>query len=43
MLRVCSFPEGEDPDSFAKDKNVDELSSYFLENSKDFIILRHHY
>ena len=37
MLRVCSFPEGEDPDSFAKDKNVDELSSYFSENSKDFI------
>ena len=36
-VKVCTFPVGEDPDSFAKDKNVDELSSYFLENSKDFI------
>jgi len=36
-VKICNLPEGEDPDSFAKDKNVDELSSYFLENSKDFI------
>lgn len=36
-VKICNLPEGEDPDSFAKDKNADELSSYFLENSKDFI------
>jgi DNA primase len=36
-VKICNLPEGEDPDSFAKDKNVEELSSYFLENSKDFI------
>ena len=36
-VKICNLPEGEDPDSFAKDKNVDELLSYFLENSKDFI------
>ena len=36
-VKICNLPEGEDPDSFAKDKNVDELSSYFSENSKDFI------
>jgi DNA primase len=36
-VKICNLPEGEDPDSFAKDKNFDELSSYFSENSKDFI------
>jgi DNA primase len=36
-VKICNLPEGEDPDSFAKDKNAEELSSYFLENSKDFI------
>ncbi|MDC1534990.1 DNA primase [Flavobacteriaceae bacterium] len=36
-VKICNLPEGEDPDSFAKDKNFEELSSYFSENSKDFI------
>ena len=36
-VRVCAFPEGEDPDSFAKQNTLDELKTYLEENSKDFI------
>ena len=36
-VKICNLPVGEDPDSFAKDKNFEQLSSYFSENSKDFI------
>jgi len=36
-VRVCGFPEGEDPDSFAKKNTLEELSSYLNTNSKDFI------
>ena len=36
-VRVCGFPEGEDPDSFAKKNTLEELTSYLNENSKDFI------
>ena len=36
-VRVCAFPEGEDPDSFAKQNTLDELKAYLKENSKDFI------
>lgn len=36
-VRVCAFPDGEDPDSFARKTSHDELL-YFLENNaKDFI------
>ena len=31
------FPNGEDPDSFAKQNTLEELSSYLEDNSKDFI------
>lgn len=36
-VRVCGFPEGEDPDSFAKQNTLEELTSYLKSNSKDFI------
>lgn len=36
-VRVCTFPEGEDPDSFAKNNDLEEVESYLKENSKDFI------
>lgn len=36
-VRVCSFPDGEDPDSFARKNSHDELVSYLENNSKDFI------
>ncbi|OUS00469.1 DNA primase [Flavobacteriales bacterium 33_180_T64] len=36
-VKVCSFPEGEDPDSFAKQNTLEELTTYLNESSKDFI------
>ena len=39
-VRVCSFPDGEDPDSFAKQNTLEELATYLEENSKDFIAFK---
>lgn len=36
-VKVCTFPKGEDPDSFAKQNTLEELSVYLIENAKDFI------
>jgi DNA primase len=36
-VKVCSFPQGEDPDSFARQNTLEELSLYLEENAKDFI------
>lgn len=36
-VKVCSFPEGEDPDSFAKNNAYEDVVLYLEENSKDFI------
>lgn len=36
-VKVCSFPEGEDPDSFAKKNTLEDVADYLLKNSKDFI------
>ncbi|MCW5520056.1 DNA primase [Aureitalea sp. L0-47] len=36
-VKICTFPEGEDPDSFAKANTLDVLKSYLNENSADFI------
>jgi len=36
-VRVCTFPDGEDPDSFAKSNALTELQAYLKNNSKDFI------
>ncbi|MEC8831089.1 MAG: toprim domain-containing protein, partial [Bacteroidota bacterium] len=36
-VKVCTFPEGEDPDSFAKNNTYEDLVQYLQENAKDFI------
>jgi len=36
-VRVCSFPEGEDPDSFAKKNDEEGIKKYLSENAQDFI------
>ncbi len=36
-VKVCTFPDGEDPDSFAKANTLEELTNYLNENAKDFI------
>ncbi len=36
-VRVCTFPNGEDPDSFAKQNTYEELNTFLNENAKDFI------
>ncbi|KGO79494.1 DNA primase [Flavobacterium beibuense F44-8] len=36
-VKVCTFPDGEDPDSFAKKSSYDELIAYLQNNAKDFI------
>jgi DNA primase len=36
-VKVCTFPNGEDPDSFAKQNTFEELTLYLEENAKDFI------
>jgi len=36
-VKVCSFPEGEDPDSFAKNNVLEDVERYLADNSKDFI------
>ena len=36
-VRTVLFPDGEDPDSFSKKMNQDELTEFIETNSKDFI------
>ena len=36
-VKVCTFPDGEDPDSFARKNSHDDLVKYLENNSKDFI------
>ncbi|WP_116789561.1 DNA primase [Flavobacterium psychrotrophum] len=36
-VKVCTFPDGDDPDSFAKRTPHDELVAYLDNNAKDFI------
>ena len=36
-VKVCTFPDGEDPDSFAKNNTEEDLVLYLEENAKDFI------
>ncbi|WP_136668538.1 DNA primase [Flavobacterium sp. H122] len=36
-VKVCTFPDGDDPDSFAKKTPHDELVKYLQDNAKDFI------
>tara|TARA_B110000037_G_scaffold58902_1_gene71904 strand:+ start:39770 stop:41866 length:2097 start_codon:yes stop_codon:yes gene_type:complete len=39
-VKVVLFPDGEDPDSFAKKSTTEELKGYIAENSKDFIVFK---
>ena len=36
-VKICTFPQGEDPDSFAKQNTLEELKHYLKSNAKDFI------
>ncbi len=36
-VKICAFPEGEDPDSFAKANTESELREYLESHSQDFI------
>ena len=36
-VKICTFPEGEDPDSFSKNNELEDVLAYLKENSKDFI------
>lgn len=36
-VKVCAFPDGEDPDSFAKKTPYNELVTFLEDNAKDFI------
>lgn len=36
-VKVCTFPEGEDPDSFAKNNSLEDIQEYLKTNAKDFI------
>ena len=39
-VKICNLPEGEDPDSFVSNKNLEEVQSYLNKNSKDFIVYK---
>jgi len=36
-VKVVAFPEGDDPDSFAKARTTEEIHAYLKEHSQDFI------
>jgi len=36
-VKVVSFPDGEDPDSFTKNKNKEEIADFLENNAQDFI------
>ncbi|MCM4169417.1 DNA primase [Arenibacter antarcticus] len=36
-VKVCTFPAGDDPDSFAKNNEYEDVVEYLQNNSKDFI------
>ncbi|WCM43403.1 DNA primase [Flavobacterium sp. CBA20B-1] len=36
-VRVCTFPDGDDPDSFARKTPIDELQHYLKDYATDFI------
>jgi DNA primase len=36
-VRVCSFPEGQDPDSFARKHSRDAIEAFLKDQSRDFI------
>ena len=36
-VRICTFPDGEDPDTFAKNNSNEFIKQFLNENTKDFI------
>jgi len=36
-VRVCTFPQGEDPDSFARKHSQEAIEAYLVEQAQDFI------
>ncbi|MAP54695.1 DNA primase [Altibacter sp.] len=36
-VKICTFPAGEDPDSFARSNSLEEITLYLEEHSQDFI------
>ena len=36
-VRICTFPDGEDPDSFSKNNSLTEIKEYLDKNTQDFI------
>lgn len=39
-VKICTFPEGEDPDSFAKNNSLEDLTLFLEENAQDFIAFK---
>ncbi|MBA3900351.1 MAG: DNA primase [Bacteroidetes bacterium] len=39
-VKVVLFPDGEDPDSFAKSRNSDEVKKFISDNAVDFIVFK---
>ena len=39
-VKVCNLPDNDDPDSFVTDKKLNQVKSYFADNSKDFIVYK---
>ena len=36
-VKICAFPEGEDPDSFAKNKTEEDIRAFLNHHAQDFI------
>ena len=39
-VKVVTFPEGEDPDSYAKSRSNSEVTAYLTENAQDFLVFK---
>lgn len=39
-VKICAFPEGEDPDSFAREHSLEDITLYLEEQSQDFIAFK---
>ena len=39
-VKVVLFPEGQDPDSYAKNHSTEELENFITSNAKDFIVFK---
>ena len=36
-VSICTFPEGQDPDSYSQERSLEEIEDFLKDNSKDFI------